>query len=256
MNRIDKKFEELKKQGKKALIPFLTAGDPDLETTEKLVLTLEQAGADLLELGVPFSDPIAEGIEVGQASIRSLNNGTTLVKIFELIKRVRQVTEIPILLTLYINSIFRFGTERFFALCRECGADGVIVLDMPYEEREEIQEEADRAGVYSISLAADSSRERMKKIAENCTGFLYCESSAGLSETGEDRSDIFKDFCSHTTLCAPVCFGASSPEQARKMKPYCDGVIIEDAVVRLIGEYGRNSQKPVSEFMSSFREAI
>lgn len=113
MNRIDKKFEELKKQGKKALIPFLTAGDPDLETTEKLVLTLEQAGADLLELGVPFSDPIAEGIEVGQASIRSLNNGTTLVKIFELIKRVRQVTEIPILLTLY-QFYFPFRNRAIF----------------------------------------------------------------------------------------------------------------------------------------------
>ena len=146
MNRIDATFQKLQEQGRKALIPFVTAGDAGLDTTEQLVLQLEASGADIIELGVPFSDPIAEGPVIQEASVRSLENGTKLVDIFDLVKRLREKTQVPLLLMLYINSIFGFGTERFFQLCAESGVDGVIVPDLPYEEQDEIQEAAGQCG--------------------------------------------------------------------------------------------------------------
>ena len=149
MNRIDQKFAELKKQGRKALITFITAGDPNLSVTQEAVLAMDRAGADLIELGVPFSDPVAEGPVIQEASQRALAAGTTLVAIFDLVKRLRQTTQKPLLLMLYLNSIYRFGKERFFSLCEQCGVDGVIVPDMPYEEKDEIEGVAEAHGVYS-----------------------------------------------------------------------------------------------------------
>lgn len=260
VNRIDQKFADLKAAGKKALIPFITAGDSSLCLTEQLVLSLEKAGADLIELGVPFSDPIAEGPVIQAASERALAGGVTLVSIFELVKRLRTKTQIPILLMLYLNSIFGFGTERFFTLCLESGVDGVIVPDMPYEEREEIEPMAERFGVHSIRLLAPTSGERIEKIASGAKGFLYCVSSTGVTgvrNTFEtDFGEFFGQIKQHAQVPCAVGFGISAPEQACKMKQYCDGVIVGSAIVKLVEEYAGHAEPHVYDFARSLRDAL
>lgn len=260
MNRIERKFEELKAKNQKALIPFVTAGDPDFVTTEKLVLAMLQNGADLVEIGVPFSDPIAEGQVIQRASKRALDAGTTLKNIFELIKRLRRKTDEPLLLMLYINSIFRFGTERFFGLCKECGVDGVIVPDLPYEERGEIQSAADTAGVIPICMVAPTSHERIKMIAPSAKGFLYCVSSTGVtgmrSSFTTDFSRFFAEIKKYANVPCVVGFGISGPEQAKKMASYCDGVIVGSAIVNIVAEKKQDSVIPVSEFVRLLSSAV
>lgn len=259
-NRIDICFEALKKENKKALITFVTAGDPDMETTEKNVLKMFESGADIIELGVPFSDPIAEGPTIQKASLRSLNGGTTLDKIFDLVKNLRQKTDKPLLLMMYINTIFKYGTEKFFAKCKEFEIDGVIVPDMPFEERDEIQDTADRYGIYNINLVAPTSKERIKMIAEKSKGFVYVVSSLGVTGT---RKEITTDF---DTLLEPfkegdycpycIGFGISTPEQAGRISKFADGVIVGSAIVNIIADKGRESTKPVGEFVSSLKNAM
>lgn len=260
MNRIDRKFDELKQQGRKALITFVTAGDPDLDTTIDLVLAMEKGGADIVELGVPFSDPVAEGPVIQEASLRSLQNGTTLVKIFEMVKKLRQKTDMPLLLMMYVNTIFRFGTQRFFDLCVECGIDGVIVPDLPFEERDEIKGFADAAGVYSISLVAPTSHERIKMIAEAGKGFLYCVSSTGVTGVRDRFSTDFQEFFDaierYTAVPAAVGFGIATPEQAKVMKQYCEGVIVGSAIVEKVAEYGTKAAEPVGSLVASLRKAL
>ena len=260
MNRIERKFEELKAKNQKALIPFITAGDPDLVTTEKLVLAMLHSGADLVEIGVPFSDPIAEGPVIQRASKRALDAGTTLKNIFKLVKRLRIKTDEPLLLMLYINSIFRFGTERFFGLCEECGVDGVIVPDLPYEERGEIQSVADAAGVIPIRMVAPTSHERIKIIAPSAKGFLYCVSSTGVtgmrSSFATDFSRFFAAIKRYANVPCAVGFGISGPEQAKRMASYCDGVIVGSAVVNIVAEKKQNSVIPVSKFVRSLSSAV
>lgn len=260
MNRIDRKFSQLKEKGEKALIPFVTAGDPDLETTEKLVLSMLDAGADLVEIGVPFSDPVAEGPVIQKASKRALDAGTTLVKIFETVKHLREKTDEPLLLMMYLNSIFRFGPERFFKLCSETGVDGVIVPDMPYEERDEIQETADRFGVIPISMVAPTSHERIAMIASAAKGFLYCVSSTGVTGTRSkfttDFGEFFGAIQKHANVPCAVGFGISNPEQAKQMSSYCDGAIVGSAIVKIVEREGRNAAAPVAEFVKSLKDAI
>ncbi|MBR1383673.1 MAG: tryptophan synthase subunit alpha, partial [Ruminococcus sp.] len=244
-NRIDECFEALKEQDRKALITFVTAGDPDMDTTEKIVLKMFESGADIIELGVPFSDPIAEGPTIQKASLRSLNGGTTLDKIFELVKSLRQKTDKPLLLMMYINTIFKYGTERFFENCKTNSIDGVIVPDMPFEEREEIQETADRYGIYNINLVAPTSHERIRMIASESKGFVYVVSSLGVTGT---RKEITTDF---DTLLSPfkegsycphcIGFGISTPEQAAKISKHANGVIIGSAIVNIIADKGKDS---------------
>lgn len=260
MNRIDEKFRELKQKGRKALIPFVTAGDPDYETTKRLVLELEKSGADLIELGVPFSDPVAEGPVIQQASLRALQGGTTLKGIFELVRELRPKVQVPLLLMMYVNTIFRFGTERFFSLCKECGIDGVIVPDLPFEEREEIAPMAEKYGVYPISLVTPTSRERIAKIARECRGFLYCVSSTGVTGMRSCFSTDFNEFFAavkaNTKVPCAVGFGISTPNQAAVMQSYCDGVIVGSAIVKLVGQLGTNSPDAVGEFVRSMRRAM
>ena len=260
MNRIDAKFKQLKSQNKKALITFITTGDGGYETTEKAVLAMENAGADIVELGIPFSDPIAEGPVIQDASERSLAGGTTLVGIFEMVKRLRKKTDIPLLMMMYLNTIYRFGTERFFKLCDENGIDGVIVPDMPYEEKGEIQDVADKYGKHSISLVAPTSADRIQKIAEDSTGFIYCVSSTGVtgirSEFNTDFDEFFGTIKKYSKIPCAVGFGISTPEQAKAMSKYCDGVIVGSAIVRLIGEHGENSIDKVYKLVSSMRQAL
>ena len=260
MNRIERKFALLKDQGEKALIPFVTAGDPDLATTEKLIPALFASGADLVEIGVPFSDPVAEGPIIQKASKRALDSGTTLVNIFEMVGRLRQQTDEPLLLMLYLNSIFRFGKEHFFRLCVENGVDGVIVPDMPYEERDEIEAEAEKSGVISISMVAPTSHERIAMIASAAKGFLYCVSSTGVTGMRTNFDTDFQEFFGtiqkYAEIPCTVGFGISNPEQAKRMAFYCDGVIVGSAVVSLVERDGRNAIPAVSEFVHSLKKAI
>ncbi|WP_326974624.1 tryptophan synthase subunit alpha [Caproicibacter sp. BJN0012] len=260
MNRIERKFGELKARGEKALIPFVTAGDPDLETTERLVLAMFGAGADLIEIGVPFSDPVAEGPVIQKASRRAIDGGVTLVKIFDLVRCLRVQTDEPLLLMMYANSIFRFGTERFFRLCAETGVDGVIVPDLPYEERDEIQGPAEKSGVVPIRLIAPTSHDRIAMIAAGAKGFLYCVSSTGVTGT---RSSFTTDFDSffgavkqYAKIPCAVGFGISGPEQAMAMAAYCDGVIVGSAVVRIVEREKRSAVTPVAEFVRSLKDAV
>ena len=260
MNRIEKCFSDLKERQEKALITFITAGDPDLETTEKAVFEMFGNGADIIELGVPFSDPVAEGVTIQKSSLRSLKNGTNLTKIFETVKRIRGKTEKPLILMMYINTIFVYGTDRFFADCKQYGIDGVIVPDMPFEERDEVQEYAEKYGVLNINLVAPTSRNRIEKIATESKGFLYCVSSTGVTGVRSGYTTDFEDFFGtikkYAKCPCAVGFGISGPEQAKKMSGYCDGVIVGSAIVRIFEEKGAAAPKAAGEFVKYLKEAI
>lgn len=259
-NRIDICFEKLKAENEKALITFVTAGDPDLKTTKKIVLKKLENGADIVELGVPFSDPIAEGPTIQKASQRSLINNTNLDQIFDLVKELRCETDAPLLLMMYINTIFKYGTEKFFTNCKKNGIDGVIVPDLPFEERDEIETFADKYGVYNINLVAPTSHDRVKTIASQSKGFLYCVSSVGVTGTRSSFNTDFDEFFSLITASAscPSCvgFGISNPEQAKKMSGYCDGVIVGSAIVNIIAENGKDSADKVGKFVKSLKDSI
>lgn len=260
MNRIDKCFEELKAAGKKALVTFITAGDPDMDTTVRTALEMFDKGADIIELGVPFSDPIAEGVTIQKSSLRSLRGGTTLDKIFGAVDDIRAKTDKPLILMMYLNTIFVYGTERFFSLCREKGVDGVIVPDMPYEECEEILPYAQKYGVHNINLVSPASHDRIKRIAADSDGFLYCVSSNGVTGVRSEFRTDFDEFFGlvRENAKCPCCvgFGISSPEQAKKMSAYCDGVIVGSAIVRIMEANGVNSPKPVGEFVKNLKDAM
>lgn len=259
-NRIYVCFENLKAQGKKALITFLTAGDPDMETTEKCILSMFENGSDIIEIGVPFSDPIAEGVTIQKASQRSLKAGTNLDKIFDMVRSLRTKTDKPLVLMMYVNTLFKYGKEKFFALCKENQIDGVIVPDLPYEERDEISDEAEKNGIYNIMLVAPTSHERIKMIAKESKGFVYIVSSLGVTGTRKEFSTDFESLLEpirNDEYC-PACigFGISNPEQAKKMSGYCDGAILGSAVVNIIAEHKQNAPKPVGEFIKSLRNGI
>lgn len=260
MNRIETALAELKNKGEKALITFVTAGDPDIETTEKLVLEMLDKGSDVVEIGVPFSDPVAEGKTIQAASLRSLSRGTNLTEIFDMVGRLREKTEKPLILMMYVNTIFRFGTERFFSLCREKGIDGVIVPDLPFEERNELQPYAEENGIIAISLVAPTSHQRIADIAGDAKGFLYCVSSTGVTGTRSKFTTNFEEFFGEIKksckVPAMVGFGISDPEQAKKMSGYCDGVIVGSAVVKIVAQYGRESVPHVGKFVRSLKKGI
>ena len=230
MNRIDKKLQQLKAENKKALITYVTCGDGGYDTTESAVLKMAENGADIIELGVPFSDPIAEGPVIQAASERALKNGTTLKGIFEMVKRLRSKTNIPLLLMMYVNSIFRFGTEKFFTMCEDTGIDGVIVPDLPFEEKEEIQESADKHSIINISLMR--------------SGFTT------------DFNQFIGEIKKHTDTPCAIGFGISGPEQAKNLKQYCDGVIVGSAIVNIIGKNGKDSAEMVGKFTNNLRTAL
>ena len=260
-NRIDTKLEQVKAAGKKALIPFVTAGDGGYDLTEQIVLKLAENGAELIELGVPFSDTIAEGPVIQRASERALSGGTTLAGIFELVKKLRKkLNDTPLLLMMYLNTIYRYGTERFFAQCKETGIDGVIVPDLPYEEKDEIQGTADAYGIHNISLVTPASEGRIQMIAADATGFLYCVSSNGVTGVRTSFETDFRAFFDAIYQAAkvPCCvgFGISSPEAAKQMSQYCDGVIVGSAIVKLVEKYGAQAAEPVGSFLASLRQAL
>ncbi|MCD7958130.1 MAG: tryptophan synthase subunit alpha [Ruminococcus sp.] len=260
-NRIDTTLAQYKKTGKKALIPFITSGDGGYDCTEQAVMEMIKNGADLIELGVPFSDPIAEGPVIQRASERSLRQGTTLSGIFEMVQRLRKKTDTPLLFMMYLNTIFRFGTDRFFQTCQICGIDGVIVPDIPYEEKDEIQGSADKYNVHNISLVTPASEDRIQMIASDATGFLYCVSSNGVTGVRQkfdtEFDPLFEKIYKYAKIPCAVGFGISGPEAAKKMSKYCDGVIIGSAIVKLVEQYGgKTAPKEIGIFIKSLRQAL
>ncbi len=245
-------------ENKKAFIAFITAGDPDLETTEKLIYEMADKGVDLLEIGIPFSDPIAEGPVIQEADLRALNSGTTTDKIFEMIERIRSDISIPLVFLTYCNSVFAYGTEKFTARCEQIGIDGLIIPDLPYEEMEEVSPFCEKHGIDLIELVAPTSQERVYKIAKASRGFLYIVSSLGVTGVREsintDLSKIVEASRSVSDIPCAVGFGISTPEQAEEICRYADGVIIGSAIVRIIAEYGRDSVIPVGEYVRKIAE--
>lgn len=255
MSKIEQTF-----QNGKAFIPFLTCGDPSLEVTEKLVLALEEAGADLIELGIPFSDPTAEGPVIQEANGRALAGGVTTDKIFQMVEGIRRRSQIPLVFMTYANVIFSYGTERFAAAAADLGMDGLILPDVPYEEKAEFEDPFRRQGLDFISMIAPTSHERIQQIAQEAHGFLYCVSSLGVTGV---RSQITTDVGEMIRLAKEVApipcavgFGISTPDQARQMAEKADGVIVGSAIVRLCGQYGKDCVKPAADYVRQMKDAI
>jgi tryptophan synthase alpha chain len=255
MNRISNAFNN-----KKTFISFITGGDPDIETTEKLILAMEESGADIIEIGIPFSDPIAEGPIIQEASKRSLSSGCTTDKLFDMVKRVRTKTTVPLLFMTYINPIYKYGKEKFMSNCKDCGIDGIIVPDLPFEEKDELDNECNRYGVCLISMIAPTSGDRTEKIALEAKGFLYCVSSLGVTGMRSNINTNIAGLIQNVKKCSSVpCaigFGISSPEQARDMAAISDGVIVGSAIVKIVAEFGRDSIEPVKRFVESVKGCI
>lgn len=255
---MNKRIADAFKNGK-AFIPFITCGDPSLEVTEQLVYAMEEAGADLIELGIPFSDPTAEGPVIQSANVRALSGGVTTDKIFEMVEKIRKNSQIPMVFMTYANVVFSYDIERFVKKAAEIGMDGLILPDVPYEEKSEFDVVCKAYGLDLISLIAPTSNERIAQIARDAEGFVYCVSSLGV--TGM-RSQITTDIGAMVKLvkqekdipCA-VGFGISNPEQAKKMAAQSDGVIVGSAIVKLCGEYGEACVPHVKEYVKKMKEA-
>lgn len=244
----------------KAFIGFLTAGDPSIEKSCEYILTMEKAGADLVEIGIPFSDPIAEGLVIQEANIRALSANTRLEDVFRLVSMVRETSQIPLVFLTYANPIFNYGKEAFFAKCEELGLDGVIIPDVPFEERGEFAAEAERHGVDIIAMIAPTSKERIKEIAAVGQGFLYIVSSLGVtgtrSEITTDLKEIVDVVKEVTDVPCAVGFGINTTAQARQIASEADGVIVGSAIVKIIGQYGENAGPHLFEYVKSMKEAV
>ena len=263
MGRIGDKFEFLRGRKEKALIVYLTAGDPSLTATKELILSLENAGVDILEIGVPFSDPTADGPVIQAASQRALKAGTTLQGVLDLVAGVRKTSPIPIVLFGYYNPIFAYGTKKFAQAAKKAGVDGVLVVDLPPEEAQELRAHTDAAGIDFISVIAPTTGEkRLRKIAAAATGFLYYISITGVTGTAAPRIEDIKREVSKirkiTKLPLAVGFGISNPKQAQEIAGFADGIVIGSAVVRLIDENKNNSDlvEIVSQYISEIKDAL
>ena len=255
MSNIYKAFDN-----KKAFIAFLTAGDPDFETSVKNFKAVAEAGADLIEIGIPFSDPIAEGPVIQEADIRALEAGMTTDKVFELLKEVRKDVDIPIVFMTYANPVFHYGADRFFKNASEAGADGIIIPDCPFEERHEFDEVAAKYGMDFISMIAPTSEDRIKEIAAQAKGFIYVVSSLGVtgvrSEIKTDLESIIKLIKEATDTPAAIGFGISTPEQAAKMSKVADGVIVGSAMVRIVASEGANAPEKLAEYVKNMKAGM
>ncbi len=244
----------------KAFIPFITCGDPDLETTGKIVREMVKNGADLIELGIPFSDPTAEGPVIQGANIRALSGGVTTDKIFEFVKELRTDVTIPLVFMTYANVVFSYGIERFVQKCEEVGIDGIILPDVPFEEKEEFAPTCRKYGIDFISLIAPTSENRIETIAGNAEGFLYIVSSLGVtgvrSEIKTDIASMTETVCKYCKVPCAVGFGSSRPEQAAKMAALSDGCIVGSAIVKIVAEHGKDAAPYVGEYVKSMKEAI
>lgn len=244
----------------KAFIAFLTAGDPSAECTVNYILEMEKAGADLIEIGIPFSDPTAEGVVIQEASLRALKGGMTTEGVFQIVEEVRKKSQVPLALMTYLNPVFHYGYEAFFSRCQSLGVDGIIVPDLPFEEKREAEEVAARFGVDVISLIAPTSKERIRLIAKEAKGFIYVVSSMGVtgvrSQITTDIAGMVKEIRAVTDTPCAIGFGISTPEQAAEMAGYADGVIVGSAIVKQIEKYGEKAEEALADYVSSMKAAI
>ena len=255
MSNIRKAFEN-----GKAFIAFITCGDPDLATTAEAVKEAVRNGADLIELGIPFSDPTAEGPVIQGANIRALKGGVTTDKIFDFVRELRKEVTVPMVFMTYANVVFSYGSEKFIATCKEIGMDGLILPDVPFEEKEEFQSICDRYDMDFISLVAPTSENRIAMIAKEAKGFLYIVSSLGVTgtrtEIKTDLSSIMEVVRRNTDVPCAIGFGISTPEQAKKMAGLSDGAIVGSAIIKLLEKYGTEAPKYVGEYVKSMKDAI
>lgn len=255
MNNIKKAFEN-----GKAFISFITCGDPCLETTEQIVYALERSGVDLIELGIPFSDPTAEGVTIQKANERALKNMITTDDIFDMVVKLRKTVKIPMVFMTYANVVFSYGTERFINKCNEVGIDGLILPDVPFEEKEEFEDVCKQYGLEFISLIAPTSHDRISMIAKEANGFVYCVSSLGVTGTRErietDISSMIKLVKEAKDIPCAVGFGISTPEQAKEISQYSDGVIVGSAIIKICEKFGKDCIKPIEEYVTSMKNAI
>lgn len=255
MNRIGRVFSN-----KKAFIPFIMAGDPSIEVTEQLVLETARLGVDLIELGIPFSDPVAEGPVIEAADNRALAAGVTTDRVFDMVKRIRKSCDIPLAFMTYMNPVFSYGTERFIKNCKEAGVDAVIVPDVPFEERDEIKPYCNKYKITHISMIAPTSKERIGNIAEQAEGFIYCVSSLGVTgireKIGLDVADMIKSVKAVKDIPCAIGFGISTTEQAKAMADISDGIIVGSAIVKIIEEYGKECIQPVLKYVKTMIDAI
>jgi tryptophan synthase alpha chain len=238
MSRIADTFRRLQERGEKAFIPFLTAGDPTLAISEQLILELDRIGADVIEIGIPYSDPLADGPTIQDAALRALHGGIRLPDVFDMVRRIRPQVTASLVLFTYVNPVFQWGVERFFQTAREVGANGVIIPDLPFEESEEALQAAANAGVDLIPLIAPTSQERIAKICAQGQGFIYCVAALGVTGVREtlcdDLPQIVENVKRHTTLPVAVGFGVGTPEHAATIGKYADGVIVGSAIVKRV----------------------
>ena len=244
----------------KAFIAFITCGDPDLATTKKAIKEAVENGADLIELGIPFSDPTAEGVVIQAANIRALENGITTDKIFDFVREIREEIKIPLVFMTYANVIFSYGAEKFISLCKEVDIDGIILPDLPFEEKNEFEPICKQYGIDLISLIAPTSKDRISKIAKNASGFLYIVSSLGVTgtrtEIKTDLKSIMKVVRENTDIPCAIGFGISTPEQAKKMSNIADGVIVGSAIVKLLEKHGKDAPSYIGQYVKSMKNSI
>ena len=245
---------------KKAFIPFITCGDPDIETTKAAVRAMVENGADMIELGIPFSDPTAEGPVIQGANVRALSGGITTDKVFDMVRDLRKDITIPLLFMTYANVVYSYGAEKFISLCKETGIDGLILPDVPYEEKEEFSGLCDKYDVALVSFIAPTSENRIAMIAKEAKGFIYVVSSLGVtgvrSEIKTDLASIVKIIRENTDVPCAIGFGISTPEQAAKMSAIADGVIIGSAIIRLLEKHGKEAPEYIGEYVKSITDAI
>lgn len=255
MSKIKSAFD-----GKKAFIPFITCGDPDLETTYRAVTECEKAGAGLIELGIPFSDPTAEGPVIQGANIRALAGGVTTDKIFDLVVRLRESVKIPMVFMTYANVVFSYGAEKFISTCEKIGIDGIILPDLPFEEKEDFLPLCHQYGVDLISLIAPTSENRIAMIAKEAEGFIYIVSSLGVtgvrSEITTDLASIVKVIKENTDTPCAIGFGISTPEQAAKMAGIADGAIVGSAIIKILEKYGKDAAPHIGEYVKKMADAV
>ncbi len=255
MSNIHKAFEN-----GKAFIAFITCGDPDLETTGAAVRAAAENGADLIELGIPFSDPTAEGPVIQGANLRALKGGVTTDKIFDFVRELRRDVTIPMVFMTYANVVFSYGAEQFISTCKEIGIDGLILPDLPYEEKEEFQPICRKYSVDLISLIAPTSENRIAMIAGEAEGFLYIVSSLGVtgtrSEINTDLGTIVDVVRKNTKIPCAIGFGISTPEQAKTMADLSDGAIVGSAIIKILEKYGKEAPSHVGEYVKSMKDAL
>lgn len=256
---MSKKISDAFSNGK-AFIGFITAGDPDLDTTKEIILQMEQAGCDLVEIGIPFSDPIAEGPVIQNANIRALKNKVTTDDVFAAVNDIKDTVHIPMVFMTYLNVLFKYGYDRFLQNAANAGICGVIIPDLPYEEKDELQSVAKNYGVQVVSLIAPTSEERIKTIAADAEGFVYAVSSLGVtgvrSEIKTDLESITAAIKAATDVPVAIGFGINTPEQAKHYSSIADGVIVGSAIVKIIEKYGKDSPEKVFDYVKSMKDAM